>query len=99
MTADGTGTRDGDCDRPLRTVPEQGLHVPLSHRRQGVPAGSYRVTITAQTLDGTAVTYGGNIEVGTPLPTAPPAASMSAAASAQKLFDSLGAAPQIAAAP
>jgi hypothetical protein len=62
-------------------------------------AGSYRVAIAAQTLAGAAVTYGGNIEVGTPLPATPPAASMAAAASAQKLFDSLGAAPQIAAAP
>lgn len=61
--------------------------------------GSYAVTVNAQTLAGNDVRYDAVVTVGTPLPAKPPAASMSVAASAAKLFDSLGNAPQITLAP
>jgi len=61
--------------------------------------GSYAVTVNAQTLAGADVRYNAVVTVGTPQPAKPPAASMAAAASASRLFDSLGAAPQIAVAP
>jgi hypothetical protein len=61
--------------------------------------GRYAVTVKAQTLAGASVTYTGTVDVAGPLPATPPAASMTSAASAGKLFDSLGGAPQIATGP
>lgn len=61
--------------------------------------GRYAVTVKAQTLAGASVTYTGTVDVAGPLPATPPAASMTSAASAGKLFDSLGSAPQIATGP
>jgi len=57
-------------------------------------AGTYAVRVDAVLLDGTAVTYSGNVEVGAPAPYAPAAASMQAAAG--KLFDSTGKAVPVA---